>query len=237
MDYFEDENSNEFIKVEGNKHPDINKKIWKVIKKLDIENLIKRTGGFFCGGTILTLFAEDRVVSEIDLFFNNFDKLVAFSQEFATYEGNELIEETEAYVHYRLKTKNIKLFKQFLGSPEEVLSEFDFTVCQVAYVPKMNCFIMNENFTEDVRRKELVVNLSNPFPLGTINRVAKYVKRGYWISDVQSMLLALSINKFHLNVDPDELIEVVGDLRHLRGVSSNEALDEKVEEHNNQFST
>lgn len=195
-----------FIKMEGNKYPDIHRKISKLIKKLNLENLIKKTNAYICGGSILTLFYENRVISNIDIFFKNLEGLEKFKNTISIFDDCVFVEETDSIVHFKYKTKHLKLFKKVLGSAEEILNSFDFTICQVCFYPKENAFIMNKDFLSHVENKEIVMNQNMPHPLTSINRISKYISRGFKISQDQSVILGLLISKMNLK-NPETMLE------------------------------
>jgi hypothetical protein len=205
MEKLSNELHHQFKKDEGNKHPEVNRKIWKLLKKLSLEKISKKTNAFICGGSILTLFYENRVISNIDIFFKTMEDLNKFRLFVEDIEDCELIDEDDFIVHFKYKTKHIKLYKKNMGTVSEVLNNFDFTICQIAFVPKENCFIMNRQFIHDLDNRELVINQNVPFPLGSIARIKKYVNRGFEISTEQSMILALLINKATIT-EPDAKI-------------------------------
>lgn len=213
------ESINRFIREEGNKYPEVNKKIWKIIKKLNIQDLIKKTEGFICGGTILSLFDKNKVISEVDISFKNKDLLNKFYKEVSLYDGCELIEDSDFCVHLKYKTKHIKLLRKYCGNPEDILHMFDFTICQSGFYPKHNCFIMHKDFISDVDNKRIIINRELNFPLTSITRISKYIQRGFKISDSESMILALTINKFALN-NHDSLIDCVSKLNNTSNITS-----------------
>jgi hypothetical protein len=200
----------DFKKDEGNKHPDVNRKIWKLLKKLNLEKISKKTNAFICGGSILTLFYENRVISNIDIFFNTLEDLNKFKDFVSEFEDCEIIDEDEYTIHFKYKTKHIKLYKKNLGTPQEVLNNFDFTICQIAFVPKQNCFVMHQHFLWHIETKQIVINQSVPFPLSSIDRITKYASRGFQISSEQSMILALLINKVRVE-EPDDMINWINE--------------------------
>ncbi len=200
----------QFKKDEGNKHPEANRKIWKLLKKLDLEKISKKTNAFICGGSILTLFYENRIISNIDIFFKSIEDLNKFRMFVESIEDCEIITEDDFIVHFKYRTKHIKLYKKNLGSVYEVLNNFDFTICQIAFVPKENCFAMSRCFLKDLDARQLVINQNVPNPLSTIERITKYSKRGFEISPEQSMVLALLINKAEIN-QPETLLSSINE--------------------------
>ena len=156
-----------FIKHEGNKHIDVSKKLSKLVKKLSLRLLFRKTGAMICGGAVLSTFTEQRI-ADIDIFFKNEIDLDYFQEELLKLDGCELIMDDEYCSLLKYKTKNIQLIKRFYGEPQDILRKFDFTICQACYVPKTDTFYFHVNFSlKDSENKFLLQEkkcLNNIFP-------------------------------------------------------------------------
>lgn len=220
-----------FIKQEGNKYLDVSKKLSKLIKKLSLKNLFKKTGAMICGGAVLSTFTDQRI-ADIDIFFKNEIDLNYFQEEILKLDGCELIMNDEYCSLLKYKTKNVQLIKRFYGTPGDILRRFDFTICQACYIPKTDTFYFHVNFHSHVSDKQLIMNPSMPFPLATLNRVAKYINKGYELSDIQAMILAILINKVKLE-NHSELVESIIGMESLNDPINIEQLNDCIEKYYN----
>lgn len=220
-----------FIKQEGNKYLDVSRKLSKLVRKLYLKPLFRKTEAMICGGAVLSTFTGQRI-SDIDIFFKDELVLNKFKEELSLFDGCELIMDDEYCSLLKFKTKKIQLIKRFYGTPQEILSKFDFTICQVCYVPKTDTFYLHRNFHAHVEEKQIVMNPNMPFPLATINRVAKYISKGYELSDIQAMILAILINKVKLE-NHSELVESIVGMESLNDPINIEQLNACIEKYYN----
>jgi hypothetical protein len=89
--------------------------------------------------------------------------------------------------------------KHFFPTPEETISNFDFTVCCVAVTPSGDV-VHHERFFEDLAGRRLAIN-ALPFPLSTLERLQRYVSKGYLACNGTLMQLSEAIKQIDLN-DP-----------------------------------
>lgn len=95
----------------------------------------------------------------------------------------------------------INLIREFVGYPEDVADEFDFTISR-AFIEGNNVFV-DENFQEDEKNKRLVIAHIH-CPVSTMFRVIKYCQKGYKISLVE--ILKLFDSWQHLSDEHKETI-------------------------------
>lgn len=70
-----------------------------------------------------------------------------------------------------------------LGTMEEVIGNFDFTVTRAGLVSLAEA-VVDDDFIRDEMRQHLVIKTIH-CPIGSVKRVAKYAKKGYYISPVE----------------------------------------------------
>lgn len=76
------------------------------------------------------------------------------------------------------KKVDIDIVKRLFKDMHETIDNFDFTV--TCFATNGKDFVYHPSAPFDLLRKRLVIN-NLPFPLSTLQRMQKYIKRGYWI--------------------------------------------------------
>lgn len=158
--------------------------------------------GFIAGGCFKNIFNKERV-KDVDVFFEN---EADFQQALNYYKNNEgwfQYYENPKVVSYKRHKKPeiaIELIRSTFGTPEQILSQFDFSITKFAYfkteeekiiLSDSDPFsetemittykvIFDENFFEHLQLKRLVVEPDLLFPVGTFERMLRYVKYGYF---------------------------------------------------------
>lgn len=176
----------------------------ELFKKSDIHNfkdLIWLTKfllghkGFIAGGCFKNLFNHEPI-KDIDMFFHN-----AYDFEMArnffrgllssepdkwkmSYENNKVWA-----VHSIEDDVRIELIRSVYGTPEKVISDFDFSITKFAlYIGDKSDpddflaqfeTIYHVDYFEHLHTKRLVLDANIPFPVSTFNRSYKYNSYGY----------------------------------------------------------
>lgn len=138
------------------------------------------------GGSILSVLNPRTEISDYDLFIisDNVNDLV---KEKASIEGKLLKygfkqtfkcpkNELSTFLYSNLKFQIINVGHKVYKTPEDILGEFDFHVCQAAY--HSLDFYFSEECIRNFRGKYLSVNKIT-YPSSSINRLAKYRNKGY----------------------------------------------------------
>ena len=190
--------------------------------------------GFICGGCFKNIFNNEKT-KDLDIFFRNaedwgtavlyFDeKSVGYedfdygplSEEDAEYQFYYENPKVKAYKHLKSGTV-IELCKAIFGSPEEIISSFDFTITKFAYYKEKveedgetyieDKIVCDEHFFEHLHLKRLVIDDKIPFPMSTFERVLRYAKYGYFPCSETKIKLAKAIKEL-----PDAEVEVSNSL-------------------------
>jgi len=170
----------------------INSKYYKQIDQL-IEDIIPLPKHYYdkfyiAGSTLLYLFQNklDRIyrhsnnVRDIDLFFNDEKEGIVCSERILSEDNSWFEMETNNSVNFLCKNKKegnsvkVQLIKKIFSDPEEMINNFDFTVCSCAYLPHLKKFIYVDTFFEDLKKKKLTFNKTPNIGL-SYKRVEKYV--------------------------------------------------------------
>ena len=107
-------------------------------------------------------------------------------------------------VTYKLDGLKFQLIRHFYNEKSEtpvadLLNVFDFTVCQGAFSFIDQQFYFSENFLKDICSRSLIVNKNLEYPLSTLFRTYKYIRKGYNLSPVQ--VIGLSVQCADLNLE------------------------------------
>lgn len=178
--------------------------------------------GFICGGCFKNIFNKEKV-KDLDIFFESekdwAEAVIYFDSQTKGYgfEGDCVTDETAKYAflyenkkvkaYKNLKTNvRVELCRAVFGKPEQVISEFDFTITKFAYYKEQvtdedtkeisikSCAVCNEKFFEHLHLKRLVIDDKIPFPMSTFERVLRYAKYGFFPCKETKLKLARTIH-------------------------------------------
>lgn len=179
-----------------------------------IDRFMSGHKGYIAGGCFKQLFLGEKI-KDIDLFFEtNSDADAAISY----YSGND--EFKQVYSNDRVtgfkcqKTGIVvEVISSFLGSPAEMIGNFDFTITKAFYCKNeldgAYEFYHHNRFFEHLTNRKLVIDDRVLFPLSTFNRSYRYVKYGFGLCGesktrlIQSLqgFNAVNINDFYFGID------------------------------------
>jgi hypothetical protein len=80
------------------------------------------------------------------------------------------------------------------GEPEEIINNFDLTVCQGAFDFKSEKFIFGDRFFVDISKREVRVNASCKNIIGCFFRLHKYMKKGFSVPPSEYMKVSFMMN-------------------------------------------
>lgn len=174
--------------------------------------------GFIAGGCFKNIFRNEKI-KDIDIFFKSeedFNKAV----QFYNYHGKYIFSyENKNTISYLNKETGIRveLIRNTYGSPEEILSNFDFSIVKFAYFKSddHNKCVYHEYFFEHLTLKKLVLNKEIKYPISTWNRTYRYAKYGYGLCRESKANLIIAMNNEINNRDiadeeDSELISLLG---------------------------
>ena len=154
--------------------------------------ILSENGPWAAGGAVLNWFQNKPTNSDIDIWFNDNEQFEFFKKEIEdTLTGKKLYTSIAAF--NKIYTANaityvitrddriVKLQlirKNFFNSPEELVSTFDITVCQIATDGKKIWY--GKHFAEDLKTKTLRFTKFDP---ASARRYIKYTAYGYYPSN------------------------------------------------------
>lgn len=157
--------------------------------------------GFIAGGCFKDLLM-DKHIKDIDVFFNNkedYEASVEMLQNDENYTEAYESEKVQAFRHNDGTV--IECVKSVFGTPEEVISKFDFTITKFAYWKDKSedavayKALFHPQFFEHLMLKKLVIDDEILFPMSTFNRTYKYAKYGFTPCTKTKVKLAKAISK------------------------------------------
>jgi hypothetical protein len=144
----------------------------KFLQKYLIRNDEDTVIGFIAGGCFKSYFMGNKI-KDIDIFFHNrdyYDYAVSANEE-------EAINQNENCITIVKDETKIDLICSIFGTPEELLSNFDFTVSKFAMDDK-NVYY-HDRFFKDIVLKKLVIDDKIPKPYSTFMRSMRYSRYGF----------------------------------------------------------
>lgn len=143
--------------------------------------------GFIAGGCFKNIF-NNEPIKDVDVFFKSaedFYNAVDSCNDSDDFEPYYESDNVTAFRHVNSGT-SIELVQTIFGTPEEIISEFDFTVVKFAYykeITEEDTFtykaVYHKDFFEHLHLKRAIIDDKIPKPMSTFNRLLKYRKYGY----------------------------------------------------------
>lgn len=164
------------------------------VKRIDVDCWV-------AGGALRDYFSVGHPQSDIDIFFPSQQEYDKVKDCFLRYTQGEIAYENEKICVFVINKKRFELIKIFFPTPTATIQEFDFTVCCCAV--DIKDVYMHEDFFADLAGRRLVVN-KLPFPLSTLQRLQKYIRKGYSICnggllDLSKAIAGLDLTKPEVN--------------------------------------
>jgi len=102
-------------------------------------------------------------------------------------------------------SSQIQIIVRFYGEANEIHDNYDFSHCTNYWLSEKEKLYINQKALECILTKELFY-IGSKYPLASIIRIRKFVKRGWQINAGQIVKMALQLNTFNL-LDPKVLEE------------------------------
>lgn len=178
---------------------------------------------YCAGGCIRDYFSVGKLTSDIDIYFSSetdFEiiKNYLINSEIETYMDDEqkmtnkkekaiVLYENPNVIKVKYKGKIFDLVRSLYAAPKDCIAQFDFTVACAAIDLKE--VYTHETFFIDLGKRQLMIN-ALPFPLSTMWRMQKYIKKGYVICKGEMLKLAKAVSALSLNKEEDKpTIEII----------------------------
>jgi len=193
----------------------------KYFNRLILDELKPVCMTWVAGGCVRDYFSIGKLTSDIDLYFpdeHNYERCRKYLMEAETRVIKEMVDDKEVEKHIP-KHKAVKYFendnvvmvkyngrkfdlvKKYFPSPETTITEFDFTVCCAAV--DSGKVYTHETFFIDLAKRQLMIN-KLPFPLSTMWRMQKYIKKGFYMCSGEMLKLSKAIGGLQTNTEEGE---------------------------------
>lgn len=177
----------------------------------ELRKLFMNTGCIIAGGAITSIFSG-KDINDVDVYFKDYNSLMIVLKNLF---NNDDLEDADFYdlsshslIFTNMTKKSILFMKdglnvqliyfKFFKDAQEIFDTFDFTINMGAYDCAKGDFVLHPNFLKDVAQRQLMVNTNTAFPIISLLRVDKYIKRGYKISRKDFVGLCLAVNKLNI---------------------------------------
>lgn len=162
---------------------------------------------------------EDEIADTVEYNIDDYIETISTVEDLST-EEKELEEaDKEIEEMYRpvfLSTNaitlsnKIQLIIRFYGSPEEIHSNYDFVHCTNYWESKTGKVVLNNRALMAIMNKELFY-VGSKYPIASVIRTRKFLKRGWQINAGQYLKMAMQINELNLKdiyVLEDQLVGI-----------------------------
>jgi len=153
--------------------------------------------GFIAGGCFKNIFLKERV-KDIDIFFICEEDLLEAINWYESSEDYVFSYENNNTKAFKNKQSNVRveLIKTHFGTPNKIISMFDFSITKFALFKKVMLdltnivkgepaevtsyhALMHEFYFDDLANKKLVLEPTILFPVSTFERSFRYTSYGY----------------------------------------------------------
>ena len=170
----------------------------KLIRKAGIKPYIHEVDVWFVAGGALTSVFLNTTITDLDIFFTHEDHYNEFKRAHnRSFNRKNLVCQTDCADSYNINGIRVQLIKRIYGQPCIVIGRFDYTICMAAYLPMSGQIVLEKDFLYHLSGKELHYNIGE-YPLASLWRAKKYLKKGFDFPAVEIIKLALTINNLKI---------------------------------------
>lgn len=176
------------------------KKQTNLIRRYIGDNLVTmwQTQGvnFSVAGGACTSVFSGMPINDADVFFVTTDDFTLASRLLGSGYGYQLKFQTDVADSYQNEVTGhkLQLIQKIFGEPVDIIRQFDFTVCQCAWSGRHEKFVMVDQFLQHLAERHLAFNIEAKYPIASLYRAMKYVKKGYQFTGIEAIKLALCIH-------------------------------------------
>jgi hypothetical protein len=158
-----------------------------------IKQLLEIDGVVLAGGALRDQIKGEQIAKDYDFFFTKpgaeqqareiLGKSFIYTRYTATFIVNNHSHLPLGLSHSNPNLNDLEIqlvFKKIYESPQEIIDQFDFRVCQFA--ADKNGVYFNPEAYDDLDSKRLVANNITK-PIDSLNRLVKYAKKGYDVNE------------------------------------------------------
>lgn len=142
---------------------------------------------FVAGGAVRTIITGESV-SDIDIFFQTPELAHEFKKNLESKNAQKIFEcpKGELFTFLYQNFKFQLIMKRYYQNATELLNSFDFTICRFGFELfdinnagfMTRRFALNKSDMIDLQKRHLRIHRIE-YPVATLNRVHKYMKKGF----------------------------------------------------------
>jgi len=172
---------------------------------------LRHCNAFIAGGAITALFSGQKI-RDWDIYFRTKEDC----EKAITWFGinGVLSNQTDTSMSYKLgkheKPYQLIILPGLFGDPSSIFKCYDFTVCMGAYQffadparQHEEGFVFGDDFLKHIGQRRLVFHTGTMFPICSMLRVMKYIKRGFYITGMELLKIGLSIHSLRIETYKD----------------------------------
>lgn len=189
-----------------------------------IYNILSKHDIVIAGGALLSMLLK-KPINDFDFYFKDQNAIEPFLIELEQmlHEDNNMkkipisftkIKTNNAYT-YNINGVNFQfiIIPDFIvNDPNDLINNFDFTVCKIAYDFKYDKFYYSKNLQRDINSRELNYEF-NKYPVSSLMRIEKYEHKGFSINTMNILKIAMNIQSLNIKTYKDATEQ-------LRGIST-----------------
>lgn len=175
--------------------------------------VFKNNNVIIAGGAITSIFSG-APINDLDLYFKTQQEYNMVETSLRHNYGYSSIGRSTSALTLKKGDSIIQLIHHpaYLGlsSPEQIIENFDFTICKGAYCCASERFVLDVDFLKHIAQRKLIYNTKALTPINSLFRVQKYASRGYHITQSEQFKIALSIANLRMDNYGDLFKQLVG---------------------------
>lgn len=176
---------------------------------------LRQCSAIIAGGAITALFTGNKI-RDWDIYFRNAEDCAKAVTWFGI--NGELVNETDTSKSFRLgkqeKPYQLIVLPALFGDPATIFTYYDFTVCMGAYqfTPdgQDEGFVFGADYFKHIGQRRLVFHTGTMFPICSMLRVMKYIKKGFFITGMELLKIGLSIHALEIETYADLRVQLQG---------------------------
>lgn len=155
------------------------------------------------GGAITSVFSN-QPINDLDFFFQS-ETDFGLARQALGLAGMAPAFVSNAAVSYKEKGTRFQLISKIYGTPEQIIKRFDFTISMAALevTDEEQEFVMHPYFLEHLAGRLLVFDRDAQYPIASLWRAVKFVKRGYHLPAMEILKMVLRCRELQLSTYND----------------------------------
>ena len=172
---------------------------------LEVFEIIEQNA-YIAGGAIVSL-ALNEIVHDIDIFFKGADSAQKVKQYFKECDSPYVKALTDNGITFRASTGVFQFVTRFTGPVDRVFTSFDFEHCKAYFDLATHDLVYNKDI---IYNKKLVYTGEDEYPVNTLKRLVRFVRRGWRPSNDTILNLATKLNSIDFKSEEGRAQQLIG---------------------------